>query len=161
MFLDELACEQLATYQFNLFFRHWLWIFPMRWTDKWMYVVHTVLLSIRGCVKDSRSLLESSNTLVGRGSIFFPSCLFPFVYFVVRTFSFFFILSIVHDCAPRAVTLSTRRPLHNLEIYFHLRGILQMNRTSRIDENKANLALALAFEIRYEKFFSIFRNLDI
>jgi len=26
-----------------------------------------------------------------------------------------------------------------------------MNRTSRIDENKANLALALAFEIRYEK----------
>lgn len=82
---------------------------------------------------------------------FFPSCVFPFVYFVLCTFSFFFILSTVHDCAPRAVTLSTRRPLHNLEIYFHLRGILQMNRTSRIDENKANLALALAFEIRYEK----------
>lgn len=149
MFLDELACEQLATYQFNLFFRHWLWIFPMRWTDKWMYVVHTVLSSIRGCVKDSRSLLE----YVGRTRLDIFFLLVSFLSFISSFVHslFFFIFSTVHDCAPRAVTLSTRRPLHNLEIYFHLRGILQMNRTSRIDENKANLALALAFEIRYEK----------
>lgn len=102
------------------------------WTGKWMYVAHTVLSSIRGCVKDSRSLLESSNTLVERGSIFFSFLsLFPFVYFVLRTFSFF---STVHHCVPRAITLGTRRPLHNLEIYFHLRGILQMNKTSRIED---------------------------
>lgn len=57
---------------------------------------------------------------------------------------FFSTFSTEHDCAPRAVTLGTRRPLHNLEIYFHLQGILQMYRTSRIDENKAKI-LGLGF----------------
>lgn len=129
------------------------------WTDKWMYVAHTVLSSIRGCVKDSRSPLESSNALVERGSIFFFSLLVPLSFRLFRRsyiLFFFSTLSTEHDCAPRAVTLGTRRPLHNLEIYFQLQGILQMYRTSRIDENKAKI-LGLGF---WNKIWKIFLNLS-
>lgn len=60
------------------------------WTDKWMYVVRSILSSIRGCVKDSRfASLES--TLVRLVSIFFSfffsPCLFAFVYSFVHIFS--------------------------------------------------------------------------
>lgn len=49
--------------------------------------------STRGCVKDSRSLLESSNTSVERDSIFFPSCLSFISSFVHSLFFFFYSLS--------------------------------------------------------------------
>lgn len=118
------------------------------WTDKWMYVAHAVLSRASEDASRTPALLSNPRMRWSNEARYFFSplvSLFPFVYFVVRTSSSFSLLSSnEHDCAPRAVTLGTRRPLHNLEIYFHLQGILQMYKTSRIDENKAKI-LRLGF----------------
>lgn len=104
------------------------------WTDKWMYVVRSILSS--GCVKDSRfASLES--TLVRLVSIFFSfffSMSLRFRLFLRTYILFPSSAPCVRSCPSRATASDTRRPLHSLETYFHLRRIFRADGTSRIGE---------------------------
>jgi len=128
------AIRTFATYQFNLFLRHWRWVLTSEMDRR---------INGYGSLEHLRMMRQGLPTLslslflyeyVARKScgIFSLVCLSSFIY-----------SRILFPCsslmAPRAVTPNTRKPLRSLEIYFHLRRILRMNRTSRIDENKAEL----------------------
>lgn len=57
-----------------------------------------------------------------------------FIYSHILAFSF----PALHACPSGGHSKYSKTSPRSLEIYFHLRGILRMNRTSRIDKNKAS-----------------------